>query len=239
LKNLLTDTIQVGFVGVYLLVVALLPSTLVFYQAYKFYCTATNERFVPEWCVKGVTALYPHIQKYYWDVGFLKYWNMGHLYQISMGMATLLIMALGIATFIKSNRLHFLTLNLFRDEPKKKDKPDSSIDQREEELGVSNINLCPIVWMTLAMLIINFFLAHVMVSTRINSFNPFIYWFIIEYMANPCEEERRLVENCLRKQKNNGLSLYIFSLRHHWLKLYILFYLISGVLHFCNFDLWV
>lgn len=225
---------QLCVVGLILLIAAGLPSYMVFLHPYRIYCQGDNGRFIPEWCSNGVTAIYTHIQLYYWNVGFLKYWTMSMVYQISMGMLCLTIMGLAVFNYIRVNPKDFFTLNFWSFFKK---------DQRVLAENAKNVDfykksLLPFVWITLMMLILNFFLAHVMVSTRINSFNPLIYWFMIEYLEHPDKGELRMLSD-LKKKNKKEVETYEFSFRHHWMRMYVVFFIVSGILHFANFDLWV
>lgn len=121
---------------------------------------------VPDWCLRPLPLLYSYIQDVYWDVGFLRYFQ---LRQIPNFLLASPVTALGLfAAFVyfRADPVYCLRLGVF--------------SRRGEEKPASGF-LSPRVYVYVVhatvLLLSGFFCMHVQVLTRfLGSSSPVIYW---------------------------------------------------------------
>jgi len=69
----------------------LLPSLLHQMNAYSVFCltTSTTDIKRPSWCNRLIPSIYTHVQRTYWNVGFLSYWTPTQLPNIALALPLL------------------------------------------------------------------------------------------------------------------------------------------------------
>uniref|UniRef100_A0A8C3KYC4 GPI mannosyltransferase 2 n=1 Tax=Chrysolophus pictus TaxID=9089 RepID=A0A8C3KYC4_CHRPC len=168
-----------------------LPFALFQYYAYMRFCSPGLELAVPEplrqlaldkgyrlvsphgvkppWCSQRFPVVYSYIQDVYWNVGFLRYFELRQVPNFLLALPVSLLGSWAAWTFIVANPRHCLTLGLERRKKKREGKPRAGF-------------CCPAVFVYVvhatALLVLGFFCMHVQVLTRfLGSSSPVLYWF--------------------------------------------------------------
>ncbi|XP_072211637.1 GPI mannosyltransferase 2 isoform X1 [Excalfactoria chinensis] len=167
-----------------------LPFALFQYYAYVRFCGPGLELAVPKplqklaldkgyrlvspngvklpWCSHRFPVAYSYIQDVYWNVGFLRYFELRQVPNFLLALPVSLLGSWAAWTFAVANPRHCLTLGLER-RKKKQGKPRAGF-------------CCPAVFVYVvhatALLVLGFFCMHVQVLTRfLGSSSPVLYWF--------------------------------------------------------------
>lgn len=168
-----------------------LPFALFQYYAYLRFCGPGLELAVPEplqqlaldkgyrlvspngvkppWCSQRFPVVYSYIQDVYWNVGFLRYFELRQVPNFLLALPVALLGSWATWTFVVANPRHCLTLGLERRKKKQDGKPRAGF-------------CCPAVFVYVvhatALLALGFFCMHVQVLTRfLGSSSPMLYWF--------------------------------------------------------------
>ncbi|KFO87027.1 GPI mannosyltransferase 2, partial [Buceros rhinoceros silvestris] len=167
------------------------PFALFQYYAYVRFCGPGLERAVPQpllrlalgkgcyrlvtmngakpsWCSQRFPVVYSYIQDAYWNVGFLRYFELRQIPNFLLALPVTLLGSWAAWTYIIANPRHCLTLGL---------------ERRSEEEGKPGAGFCctaVFVYVVHAtvLLVFGFFCMHVQVLTRfLGSSSPVLYWF--------------------------------------------------------------
>ncbi|OXB53385.1 hypothetical protein ASZ78_009101, partial [Callipepla squamata] len=168
-----------------------LPFALFQYYAYVRFCGPGQELAVPEllqhlaldkgyrlvppngvkppWCSQRFPVVYSYIQDVYWNVGFLRYFELRQIPNFLLALPVTFLGLWATWTFIVTNPRHCLTLGLERRKKEQEGKPRFGF-------------CCPTVFVYVvhatALLVLGFFCMHVQVLTRfLGSSSPVLYWF--------------------------------------------------------------
>ncbi|XP_052555029.1 GPI mannosyltransferase 2 isoform X1 [Tympanuchus pallidicinctus] len=168
-----------------------LPFALFQYYAYMRFCSPGLKLAVPEplrqlaldkgyrlvsphgvkppWCSQRFPVVYSYIQDVYWNVGFLRYFELRQVPNFLLALPVSLLCSCAAWTFVVANPWHCLTLGLERRKKKREGKPRAGF-------------CCPAVFVYVvhatALLTLGFFYMHVQVLTRfLGSSSPVLYWF--------------------------------------------------------------
>ncbi|CAI5461302.1 unnamed protein product [Closterium sp. Yama58-4] len=92
-------------------------SLLLSFQFFAFtqFCrpaASTTPRDVPSWCMDSIPYIYGYVQRKYWDVGFLRYFQLKQLPNFLLASPTLLLSLSAVLSFALSRLLLFLSLGL-------------------------------------------------------------------------------------------------------------------------------
>ncbi|KAI6038483.1 glycosyltransferase family 76 protein, partial [Pisolithus marmoratus] len=61
------------------------------YRAYLLFCSSTEGEPRPQWCERGMLpSIYAHVQREYWNVGFLRYWTISNIPNFLISLPVLL-----------------------------------------------------------------------------------------------------------------------------------------------------
>lgn len=74
------------------------------WRAYRQFCTAANLNPIPPWCQYGLPFVYPYVQQKYWNVGFLRYFNLLQLPNLLLGLPVYAIVALAVFDYVRELR---------------------------------------------------------------------------------------------------------------------------------------
>uniref|UniRef100_A0A8V0YGZ9 GPI mannosyltransferase 2 n=1 Tax=Gallus gallus TaxID=9031 RepID=A0A8V0YGZ9_CHICK len=123
----------------------------------------------PPWCSQRFPVVYSYIQDVYWNVGFLRYFELRQVPNFLLALPVALLGSWATWTFVVANPRHCLTLGLERRKKKQDGKPRAGF-------------CCPAVFVYVvhatALLALGFFCMHVQVLTRfLGSSSPMLYWF--------------------------------------------------------------
>ncbi|KFP06821.1 GPI mannosyltransferase 2, partial [Calypte anna] len=168
-----------------------LPFALFQYYAYMKFCGPSPERDVPEpllqlaldkgyrlaategvqppWCSQRLPVVYSYIQDVYWNVGFLRYFELRQIPNFLLASPVTLLGLWAAWTYVTSNPRHCLTLGLERRKAEGEDKPRA---------GFCSPTVFVYVVHATVLLVFGFFCMHVQVLTRfLCSSSPVLYWF--------------------------------------------------------------
>lgn len=111
----------------------------------------------PPWCSQRFPVVYSYIQDTYWNVGFLRYFELRQIPNFLLALPVTLLCSWAAWTYVSTNPRHCLTLGLERD--------------KSEERGKARDGFCgPAVFMYVvhatALLVFGFFCMHVQVGQR-------------------------------------------------------------------------
>lgn len=135
-------------------------------KGYRVVGTAGAE---PPWCSQRFPVVYSYIQDTYWNVGFLRYFQLKQVPNFLLALPVTLLGSWAAWTYVSTNPRHCLTLGLER--------------RKSEEKGKARDGFCgPAAFVYVvhatALLAFGFFCMHVQVLTRfLGSSSPILYWF--------------------------------------------------------------
>ncbi|NXE28619.1 PIGV mannosyltransferase, partial [Ardeotis kori] len=135
----------------------------------KGYRLAATDGAKPPWCSQRFPVVYSHIQDTYWNVGFLRYFELRQTPNFLLALPVTLLGLWAAWTYIIANPRHCLTLGLERRKSEEEGKPRAGF-------------CCPAVFVYVVhatvLLVFGFFCVHVQVLTRfLGCSSPVLYWF--------------------------------------------------------------
>ncbi|XP_075578161.1 GPI alpha-1,6-mannosyltransferase 2 isoform X2 [Pelecanus crispus] len=135
----------------------------------KGYRLAAMNGVKPPWCSQRFPVVYSYIQDAYWNVGFLRYFELRQIPNFLLALPVALLGSWAAWTYIIANPRHCLTLGLERRKSDEEGKPRAGF-------------CCPAVFVYVVhatvLLAFGFFCMHVQVLTRfLGSSSPILYWF--------------------------------------------------------------
>ncbi|KFZ64597.1 GPI mannosyltransferase 2, partial [Podiceps cristatus] len=146
-----------------------LPKPLLQLALAKGYRLAARNGVKPPWCSQRFPVVYSYIQDAYWNVGFLRYFELRQIPNFLLALPVTLLGSWAAWTYIVANPRHCLTLGLERRKSEEKGKPRAGF-------------CCPTVFAYVVhatvLLAFGFSCMHVQVLTRfLGSSSPILYWF--------------------------------------------------------------
>ncbi|KAM6296153.1 GPI mannosyltransferase 2 [Aegotheles albertisi] len=214
---------------------------------------ATTSGAQPPWCSQRFPVVYSYIQDAYWNVGFLRYFELRQIPNFLLALPVTLLGSWAAWTFMAANPRHCLTLGLER--------------RKSEESKPRAGFCCPTVFVYVVhatvLLVFGFFCMHVQVLTRfLSSSSPVLYWFSAHLLqehepllqshgpdpqtAAPGSEEPRPGEppgSCGKGPPGNAVVRLLRGYRsltprgRGLLGFFLTYWLLGLVLH-CNFFPW-
>lgn len=145
-----------------------IPQPLLQLAVDQGYRTAEGNK--PPWCSWGLPLIYSYIQDIYWNVGFLRYFELKQVPNFLLAAPMAILVAWATWTYVTTHPWLFLTLGMQRSKNKKTlEKPEPGF-------------LSPRVFVYLvhaaALLLFGSLCMHVQVLTRfLCSSTPIVYWF--------------------------------------------------------------
>ncbi|XP_026719329.1 GPI mannosyltransferase 2 isoform X2 [Athene cunicularia] len=135
----------------------------------KGYRLAGRNGVKPPWCSWRFPVVYSYIQDTYWNVGFLRYFELRQIPNFLLALPVTLLGLWAAWTYLIANPRHCLTLGLERRKSEEEGKPEAGF-------------CCPAVFVYVVhatvSLVVGFFCMHVQVLTRfLGSCSPILYWF--------------------------------------------------------------
>lgn len=145
------------------------PKPLVQLALDKGYCLAAPNGVKPPWCSQQVPVVYSYIQDTYWNVGFLRYFELRQIPNFLLALPVTLLGSWAACTYMIANPRHCLALGLERRKSEEEGKPRAGF-------------CCPAVFVYVVhatvLLAFGFFCMHVQVLTRfLYSSSPILCWF--------------------------------------------------------------
>ncbi|KAM6218417.1 GPI mannosyltransferase 2 isoform 2-T2 [Rhynchocyon petersi] len=243
-----------------------LPFVLFQYYAYTKFCLPSSAQAIPKpllqlavdkgyrivdgneppWCSWNLPLIYNYIQDVYWNVGFLRYYELKQVPNFLLATPVVILVACAIWTYVTAHPWFCLTLGL------QKIKNNKTLQKPEPGF------LSPHVFVYLVhaavLMIFGGLCMHVQVLTRfLGSSTPIVYWFPAHLLQNqePLLKSLEMVSwKPLAGDSPQGQKVLrnpIKGLLYNWkaccpLTRYILGYFLSywllGLLLHCNFLPW-
>ncbi|NXB74861.1 PIGV mannosyltransferase, partial [Donacobius atricapilla] len=123
----------------------------------------------PPWCSQRFPLVYSYVQDTYWNVGFLRYFELRQIPNFLLALPVTLLSSWAAWTYVSTNPRYCLTLGLER--------------SKSEGRGKARDGFCgPAAFVYVvhatALLVFGFFCMHVQVLTRfLGCSSPILYWF--------------------------------------------------------------
>ncbi|NWW02848.1 PIGV mannosyltransferase, partial [Oreocharis arfaki] len=216
----------------------------------KGYRVAGVDGAKPPWCSQRLPLVYSYIQDAYWNVGFLRYFELKQIPNFLLALPVTLLGLWAAWTYVSTNPRHCLTLGLERSRSEEKGKP------RDGFCGPATFVY--VVHAT-ALLAFGFFCMHVQVLTRfLGSSSPVLYWFPAHLLQehepllwsagtdNPSSGKPLLRKSpsCCGKETPDNLIMRLLlnwrsitPLSKSILGFFLCYWLLGLILH-CNFFPW-
>ena len=197
-----------------LILLSVIPYIFYQYEIYRTFCKLSHVVLESNhWCNNLVPFSYTYIQQYYWNVGFLRYWEMKQLPNFLLAAPIVMIVFIQVRIFLNHLQARDTIFFLgFIDVIRTKDKTKSGEFIKPSKLFVYLVHC-------LFLTIHGLLGFHVQILTRmLCSSSPIIYWacanLLFEY------------------HKNNKRT------RSKMITMYLLIYVFVGTLLHCNFYPW-
>ncbi|XP_029161454.1 GPI mannosyltransferase 2 [Nylanderia fulva] len=186
------------------------------------------------WCNATIPLAYSYVQKTYWNVGFLEYYQFKQIPNFILACPILYIMLRCIKEFICEYKDKLYMLGLFDS----KRKNGNTIKVKKYPL-----NMFVFVVHGLFLTVVCLFFVHIQVSTRLlTSASPLIYWYCALITSHKSIDYTDLGyehgENVCCKWKVFFLSQKQYTLQDKLVLFYFIGYTIIGCLLFSNFLPW-
>lgn len=201
-----------------------LPEFIVRYaKENDFVLPGMHSKYKQSWCDNLVPLAYSYVQEHYWNVGFLKYYQLKQLPNFLLALPIIYIVLKNGYDFFTEHMNYCLNLGIFRHK--------FAISERyakERPKYVADMFVFVVHCVGLTLFCISF--VHIQVTTRmLCSASPVVYWFSAYYFYSH-DNSKALV--------NTFLFTNTLSREQKLLKYYFLGYLIIGTVLFCNFLPW-
>lgn len=129
---------------------------------------------VSPWCTHAVPMAYAYVQDHYWDVGFLRYFQLKQIPNFVLAAPVVGVIACSCLAYLRRNRRYSLRLGLFVDGSVL--SPVTHFDQVSFVFRVHAAAL--VLFCTLCI--------HVQVTTRmLASSSPLLYWLVADSLVFP------------------------------------------------------
>ncbi|NXI52726.1 PIGV mannosyltransferase, partial [Chloroceryle aenea] len=123
----------------------------------------------PPWCSQRFPVVYSYIQDTYWNVGFLRYFELRQIPNFLLALPVTLLGSWAAWTYLVADPRHCLTLGLERRTSEERGKPRDGFCSPAVFVYVVHATV---------LLVFGFFCMHVQVLTRfLASSSPILYWF--------------------------------------------------------------
>ncbi|NXX75735.1 PIGV mannosyltransferase, partial [Urocolius indicus] len=145
------------------------PSSLLQLALDKGYRVAAMDEVKPPWCSQPFPLVYTYVQDSYWNVGFLRYFELKQIPNFLLALPVTLLSSWAAWTYVVADPRHCLTLGLERRKSEEESKPRAGF-------------CCPAAFVYVVhatvLLVFGFLCMHVQVLTRfLGSSSPVLYWF--------------------------------------------------------------
>ncbi|XP_053124322.1 GPI mannosyltransferase 2 isoform X2 [Hemicordylus capensis] len=234
-----------------------LPEPLLQLAVEKGYRVAGLKGVEPQWCSWDLPVLYTYIQDAYWNVGFLRYFELKQIPNFLLAAPTIVLGSWAAWRYIRANPWHCLVLGLLRRKAGGVKREDSG----KPAAGFCSPGVLVYLVHAMALLIFGTFCMHVQVLTRfLGSSSPVLYWFF----AHLLHDHEPLLQN--RDQSTGHATLHfekpslgnslpsgnrnenlVLALLSNWrqtttltkcILAYVLSYWLLGLVLHCNFFPW-
>lgn len=196
------------------------------------------------WCSNYLPLSYSYVQSHYWNVGFMKYYELKQLPNFLLALPAIYLIVSNSYKYIHENWHFCARLGLFR------------INKKYMK-NMKNYDRLAFAFVAHALFLTLFSVVfvHVQVTTRmVASSSPLLYWFAAEYFTGDRAFIRRQVIRKLSKQAQDGtepcthvenhvelseiLDFRTMNLKQQAILLYFVGYAVIGTVLFSNFLPW-
>ncbi|XP_012261761.2 GPI mannosyltransferase 2 [Athalia rosae] len=190
----------------------------------------------PPWCEDQIPTAYSYVQKKYWDVGLLQYYNVKQIPNFLLASPILFIILSHSLKYLNEHRVELYTLGSF-----------SSIGKSKERFKYTaqSGDMFVFVIHGLFLTIFCILFVHIQVSTRLLcSASPLLYWYCASDISSKSESRNEHFrdiespENCCSKWRVFLFFQKSYSKNDVLILSYFLGYLILGCILFPNFLPW-
>ncbi|XP_078432455.1 transferases, transferring hexosyl groups [Wolffia australiana] len=163
---------------------AVVLAPMVGFQAYGYasMCFGRPAEQRRPWCQSWLPRLYGYVQSHYWDVGFLRYFQVKQLPNFLLASPMLLLAVCSIIEYAKLRPDAVFSAGL--QAPSKERRVAAGLSPHSPAHGFSSILVLPFVYQLAFMAATSFFFMHVQVATRFLSASPLIYWFAARHFQS-------------------------------------------------------
>lgn len=182
----------------------------------------TDDSISP-WCSSNLPISYSYVQDHYWNVGFLRYYELKQIPNFLLALPIVLIILVNSLKFFSRNQAYCLRLGIFDLKPSVL-RTTQLADQNQFVFVVHAI----------AMTIFCVLFIHVQVTTRIlSSSNPMLYFFCANYFMTNYSQHKKQDD-----YEVNMFDIKRLSLLQKIIIYYFLGYYAVGTVLFSNFLPW-
>lgn len=185
------------------------------------------------WCTNTIPIAYSYIQEKYWNVGFLKYYEIKQIPNFCLALPILYIMIRCILEYFIENKRQLYRLWLLK----------MNKDEKVTRFKKYPIQMLPFIVHGGFLTIFCIFFVHIQVSTRLlGSASPLLYWFCAIAMSHRIKYDNRedyeYRDNIYSRWKVFLLSQKKYTKRDKLILIYFLGYTVVGCFMYSNFLPW-
>ena len=236
----------------FMTVIILSSVPLAFFHVYNYtkFCTQTNVTDLPPhvmhyaidnnlvlpgnsrmpWCDSPIPVSYSYIQDKYWNVGFLRYYQIKQIPNFVLAFPILYIMLKFNIRFLREHRNELSSLGLMKETNQKETTSKSDYP----------IEMFPFVIHGLLLSCFCILLVHIQVSTRLLcSASPLMYWYLafaLSYKTRSSDFEH--ANNLCSKWKVFLFTQKRYSVNDILILVYFVGYIVVGTFMYSNFLPW-
>lgn len=220
------------------------PHVKVYAAAHNLVLAGNKTAESSPWCSNYLPLSYSYVQSHYWNVGFMKYYELKQLPNFLLALPAIYLVVSNSCKYIHDNWDFCARLGLFR-------------LNKKQVKSMRNYDRLAFAFVAHALFLALFsvFFVHVQVTTRmLASSSPVLYWFAAEYFTGDKAFIRRQVIRKLSKQVQDGtepcahvencvelseiLDFRTMNLKQVAILLYFVGYAVIGTVLFSNFLPW-
>lgn len=186
----------------------------------------TNDSVSP-WCSSNLPISYSYVQDRYWNVGFLRYYELKQIPNFLLALPIVLIILVNSLKYFRRNQAFCWRLGIFNLKP--------SIMRLTQ---VADQNQFVFIVHAVVMTFFCVLFIHVQVTTRIlSSSNPMLYFFCASYFMTNVDQDKK------KNDDDNGGEINMFDIKRlSFLQKTIIYYFLGyyavGTVMFSNFLPW-
>lgn len=175
------------------------------------------------WCSSNLPISYSYVQEHYWNVGFLRYYELKQIPNFLLALPIVFIILVNSLKYFRRNQAYCLRLGIFNLKPSIL-RATTIADQNQFVFIVHAV----------AMTIFCVFFIHVQVTTRIlSSSNPMLYFFCANFFLTSFDQHKKKDDH-----EVNMFDIKRLSLLQKIVIYYFLGYYAVGTVLFSNFLPW-
>ncbi|KAG0203878.1 hypothetical protein BGX28_003978 [Mortierella sp. GBA30] len=133
---------------------------------YSLYCTNMSNLEKRPWCDSAAPSIYTFVQDFYWNVGFMRYYELKQIPNFLMAAPMIVLSASGIVYYALYDPRRTLSLGRL-----------SSAVQEKSTPPFMRLAAYPYIVLWAALLLSNITTMHIQIITRAFSCLPPVYWF--------------------------------------------------------------